>query len=77
MTNKIDTYGEFDLRSVQTILVKEVANQNEPTPPVLPKLFRLDGQTGHLHAEQAEQAEEFEKEYGSIGARNGTLFFSG
>ena len=42
--------------------VKEVASQNEPTPPVLPKLFRLDGQTGHLQAEQAEQAEEFEKE---------------
>ena len=36
MTNKIDTYGEFDLRSVQTIAVTEVASQNEPTPPVTP-----------------------------------------
>ena len=62
MTNRIDTYGEFDLRSVQTIAAKEVASQNKPTPPVLPKLFRLDGQTGRLQAEQADQAEEFEKE---------------
>ena len=62
MTNKIDTYGEFDLRSVQTTPDKEVASQNEPTPHVLPKLFRLDGQTGHLHADQAERAEELEKE---------------
>jgi hypothetical protein len=39
-----------------------VANENEPTPPVLPKIFQLNGQIGHLQADQAEQAEEFEKE---------------
>ena len=31
--------------------VKEVASQIEPTPSVLPQLFRLDGQSGHLQAE--------------------------
>ena len=62
MTSKIDTHGEFDSRSLQVMPVKEVAYENEPTPPVLPPLFRLDGQTGYLQAEQAEQAEEFEKE---------------
>ena len=61
-TSKIDPHGEFDSRSVQPIPVKEVASQNEPTPPVLLQLFRLDWQTGHLQGEQAEQAEEFEKE---------------
>ena len=61
-TSKIDTYGEFDLRSVQAMPVNEVANQNEPTPPVLPQLFRLVGQIGHLQAEQAERVEKFEKE---------------
>ena len=39
-----------------------MANENEPTPPVLPKIFQLNGQIGHLQADQAEQAEEFEKE---------------
>jgi hypothetical protein len=52
ITNKIDMYGEFDIRSAQTIAVEEVAIKNEPTPSVLPKFFRLDGQTGHLQAEQ-------------------------
>jgi hypothetical protein len=61
-TSKIGTHGEFDSRLLQAMPVKEVAYENEPTPPVLPPLFRLDGQTGYLQAEQAEQAEEFEKE---------------
>ena len=59
--SKIDTHGKFESRSLQAMPVNEVANENEPTPPVLPKLSRLNGQTGHLQAEQAEQAEEFEK----------------
>ena len=59
--SKIDMYGKFDARSLQAKPVGDVANENEPTPPVLPKLFRLNGQTGHLQAEQAEQAEEIEK----------------
>ena len=62
ITDKIDKYSEFDRRSAQTIAVEEMAIQNEPTPSVLTKLFRLDGQTGHLQADQAERAEEFEKE---------------
>ena len=63
-TSKIDTHGEFDSLSLQVMPVKKVAYENEPTPPVavLPQLFRLDGQTGDLQAEQAEQVEEFEKE---------------
>ena len=60
--SKIDTHGKFESRSLQAMPVNEVANENEPTPPVLPKLSRLNGQTGHLQAKQAEQAEEFEKE---------------
>ena len=39
-----------------------MANENKPTPPVLPQLFRLDEQTRHLQAEQAKRAEKFEKE---------------
>ena len=62
ITDKIDKYSEFDRRSAQTIAVEEMAIQNEPTRSVLTKLFRLDGQTGHLQAYQAERAEEFEKE---------------
>ena len=46
--SKIDTHSEFDSRSAQTMSVNEVANQIEPTPHVLPHLFRLHGQTGHL-----------------------------
>ena len=42
MTSKIDTHGESDSRSAQTIPVEEVAYENEPAPPILPKLFRLD-----------------------------------
>ena len=60
--SKIDTHGKFESRSLQAMPVNGVVNENEPTPPVLPKLYRLNGQTGHLQAEQAEQAEEFEKE---------------
>ena len=59
--SKIDSHGKFESQSLQAMPVNEVANENEPTPPVLPKLSRLNGQTGHLQAEQAEQAEEFEK----------------
>ena len=62
ITDKIDKYSEFDRRSAQTIAVEEMAIRNEPTPSVLTKLFRLDGQTGHLQADQAERAEEFEIE---------------
>jgi len=59
--SKIDSHGKLESQSLQAMPVNEVANENEPTPPVLPKLSRLNGQTGHLQAEQAEQAEEFEK----------------
>ena len=55
-SSKIDTHGEFDSRLLQAMPVNEVANENKPTPPV------LDGQTGHLQAEQAERAGKFEKE---------------
>ena len=60
--SKIDIHGKFDARSLQAKPVGDVANENELTPPVLPKLFRLNGQTGHLQAKQAEQADEFEME---------------
>ena len=60
--SKIDMHDEFDARSLQAMPVEEMANENEPTPPVLPKIFQLNGQIGHLQADQAEQAEEFEKE---------------
>ena len=60
--SKIDMHSEFDARSLQAMPVEEMANENKPTPPVLPQLFQLDGQTGRLQAEQAERAEEFEKE---------------
>ena len=62
MTSKTDTHGELDSRSLQAIPVKEVANQIEPTPPVLTQLFRLVGQTRNLQADEMKQAEEFEKE---------------
>ena len=58
-TSKIDTHGEFDSQLLQAMPVNEVANENKLTPPALPQLFGLDGQTKHL---QAEQAEKFEKE---------------
>ena len=59
MTSKIDPHGEFDSQLLQAMPVNEVANENKLTPPALPQLFGLDGQTKHL---QAEQAEKFEKE---------------
>ena len=59
ITSKIDTHGKFDSRVLQAMPVKEVAYENERTTPVLFQLFRLDGQTGDL---QAEQAEEYEKD---------------
>jgi hypothetical protein len=60
--SKIDTHGKFESRSLQAMPVNEVANENEPTPPVIPsKIFQLNGQIGHLQADQAEQAEEVEK----------------
>ena len=34
-TSKIGTHGEFDSRLLQAMPVKEVAYENEPTPPVL------------------------------------------
>ena len=51
MIDKIDTHRESDSRSVQAIPVKRVANQIEPTPPVLSQRLRLVGQTGHLQAD--------------------------
>ena len=56
MTDKIDTHGEFDSGPLQATPIKEVANQIEPTPPVLPQLFRLVGQTGHLQADEMKEA---------------------
>ena len=58
MTNKINTYGEFDLRSVQKWRARMSADATRPPQPVLARRA-----TGHLQAEQAEQAEEFEKEF--------------
>ena len=62
MTNKIDTHGEFDStdRRRRCRLRSGERDRADATRPV--QLFRLDGQTGDLQAEQAEQAEEFEKE---------------
>ena len=57
MTDKIDTHGESDSRSVQAIPVKRVASQIEPTPPVLPQLSRLVGQSGHLQADGMKEAD--------------------
>ena len=61
-TRSSDILAEIEPRPFETIPTKEMANENEPTPPVLPKIFQLNGQIGHLQADQAEQAEEFEKE---------------
>ena len=36
--SKIDIHGEFDARSFQAMPVDGMANENKPTPPVLPKL---------------------------------------
>jgi hypothetical protein len=59
-TRSSDILAEIEPRPFETIPTKEMANENEPTPPVLPKIFQLNGQIGHLQADQAEQAEEFE-----------------
>ena len=57
MTDKIDTHGESDSRSVQAIPVKREANQIEPTPPVLSQLFRQVGQTGLLQTDGMKEAD--------------------
>ena len=57
MTERTDTNGEFESRSPQAMRVKEVASAIEPTPNILPHLFRQSGQTEHRQAEEIKEAE--------------------